>query len=70
MDRPIGERLQATAQRISGLRTDLDDETELRDRLILEAIDMGIPQGEVGRWAMLTRTRVRQIMIDQVVRAS
>jgi hypothetical protein len=66
----IGDRLQATAERIAGLRTDLDDETELRDRQILEALDMGVAQGQVSRWAKIGETRVRQIMINQVTLAS
>lgn len=66
----VGDRLQATAERIAGLRADLEDECKIRDRLILVALDGGQSQGQVGRWAKLTETRVRQIMVDQIARAS
>lgn len=66
----VGDRLQAAAERIAGFRVDLEDECKLRDRLILEALDGGDSQSQVSRWAKIGETRVRQIMVDQIARAS
>jgi hypothetical protein len=67
MEGHIGDRLQVTAERISGLRTDLEDECRLRDSLVLEAVDSGISQGNVARWARLSETRVRQVIVEQTL---
>ncbi|MGD0880098.1 MAG: hypothetical protein ABSB09_00830 [Acidimicrobiales bacterium] len=62
--------LRAAAERIAGLRADLEDECRIRDRLILEALDGGVAQAQVARWAKIGETRVRQIMVEEIVRAS
>jgi hypothetical protein len=61
----LGERIATTAERIAGLRAELEDECETRDRQILEAIDSGCTQGEVARWSGITKTRVRQVIAEQ-----
>lgn len=38
------------------------DEIEVRDRIILEAIDEGWPKGRVARWAGVSAGRVVQIV--------
>lgn len=62
---PIAKRLIATADRIAGLRTELQDECETRDRLVLEAMDLGYLRRDVGRWAQVHKTRVTQIVAEQ-----
>jgi hypothetical protein len=61
----IGERLAATAERIAALRTELEDECESRDRLIVEALDLGWERAQVARWSKMSPTRVGQITIDR-----
>jgi hypothetical protein len=55
-------RLERTAQSVDQLRAALEDETEARDQLILEAIDAGHSRSEVARWSRVGRTRVTQIV--------
>jgi hypothetical protein len=38
------------------------DEIEVRDRIILEALDEGWPSGKVARWAGISPGRVVQIL--------
>lgn len=66
----IGERLSVSADRIAGLRAELEDECELRDRMVLEAIDQGWPRSQVSLWAKVTANRVTQIVAEQAAIAS
>ncbi|MGA2835511.1 MAG: hypothetical protein ABSF84_02830 [Acidimicrobiales bacterium] len=61
----IEQRLRATADRIAGLRAELEDECLTRDRQVLEAIDAGVPRSQVARWAQLSLTRVTQVVVEQ-----
>ena len=51
-----------TADRCAALQSELDDERDLRDHLILEAIDAGHTTIEVSRSAGITPPRVNQIV--------
>jgi hypothetical protein len=66
----IRNRLEATADRIAALRAELEDECETRDRLVLEATDLGWPRGQISSWAKITTTRVTQIVAEQGALAS
>ncbi len=66
----IGKRLTATAERIAGLRAELQDECEIRDLQVLEAMDAGWARSQVSIWAKVTTTRVTQIVAEQGALAS
>ncbi len=56
-------RLSASADAIEGFQAALEDEVEVRDRLILEAVDHGCPKRAVGRWARISESRVHQVVL-------
>jgi len=63
---PIRRRLRAAADACYDLRTSYEEELELRDRIILEAIDQGWPRGEVARWARVSPARITQVIARRV----
>jgi hypothetical protein len=55
-------RLSEARQAVEGHYGAWHDELEVRDHIILEAIDEGWPQGQVARWAGVSTARVTQII--------
>lgn len=56
------DRLGLCADNIDGYHFAHVDEIEVRDRLIVQAVDLGWPQGQVSRWARISHARVTQIL--------
>lgn len=55
-------RLAAARTAVEGHYGAYVDEIEVRDRIILEAVDEGWPTGQVARWAGISPARVIQIV--------
>lgn len=69
-NRPAGgfrQRLERLSASIDGLRAQLEDEIELRDQLVVEALDAGEAPVDVRRWARLSRTRLHQVQVARLV---
>lgn len=60
-------RLERAAETIDGLRAQLEDEVELRDQLVVEALDAGESAIDVKRWSRLSRTRLHQVRVARLV---
>jgi hypothetical protein len=56
------ERLGASGDAVIASWDNYQDELEVRDGLILEAIDQGWPRPEVARWARVSTRRVTQVV--------
>jgi hypothetical protein len=63
----IERRLRAAGELCDSLRTELEDELEARDRIILEAIDLGWGRSQVARWAKVSNTRITQVIARRAV---
>jgi hypothetical protein len=60
----LGPRLEAAARACDDRSTALAAEHEIRNRLIVEAIDQGMTQTSVARFAHLTPARVTAILAN------
>lgn len=59
----LPERIKASADRINDLTTQINNERETRDELIVTAVDeAGIPQRQVARYAGLSPAHVIRIL--------
>lgn len=63
----IEDRLRASAETCDALRCNYEDELEARDRIVLEAIDLGWGRSQVARWARFSPSRVTQIIARRAV---
>ena len=57
-------RLQAAGRRVADARTELALSLELRDRLVVQASDDGMPAEAVAIAAGVSRTRVLAVLVD------
>jgi hypothetical protein len=60
-------RLERVAETIDLLRAQLEDEVEIRDQLVAEAIDAGERRSDIARWARLSRSRLHQVRLARLV---
>lgn len=61
--RELPARIKASAERITGIREMLKNELELRDDLIVRAIDeAGIPQRNVAEYAGVKQPHILRIL--------
>jgi hypothetical protein len=56
------ERIGRAAEDCEALRAAYEDELEVRDRLIVDALDAGWTRGKVSRWARLSPARITRIV--------
>lgn len=61
-DSAWADRLGKVADDIDAHHDFVEDALQLRDQLIVRAIDAGWPGGQVALWARVSRTRVNQIL--------
>ncbi len=55
-------RFTACADSIDGHHAAWEDEIEARNRLIVQAFDLGWNRSQVARWARVSPTRVTQVV--------
>lgn len=60
--RSLEQRLTEAARQCAAMQAALADEIELRDRLILEAVDVPHRWDEVSEWTGLSHARIGQII--------
>jgi hypothetical protein len=60
--RSLEERVIASANQCRALQAALDDELEIRDRLVVEALDGPYTFSQVVEWSGLSRARLNQII--------
>jgi predicted XRE-type DNA-binding protein len=61
----LRERLSTAGRAVKDAREHLDDETEIRNRLIVEAVDeAGMPQGQVARLVGLAQPSIPRILAE------
>lgn len=61
------ERLERLGDSIDALRAQLEDEIELRDQLVADALEERTPVRTVARWARISRTRALQVRVARLV---
>lgn len=61
-------RARRAGEQVEALRAELEDAIELRDQIVLEAIDAGCSRGEVGRWARVSPTRITQVVLARALK--
>ena len=60
--RSLEERLSRAAEQCQALRAALDDELELRDALIVEALDGSFTFAQVAAMTGLSKARLNQVV--------
>ncbi len=58
-------RLEESAAAVAAYRAQHEDETEVRDQIILEAAQAAVPVSLIARWAGLSRPRINQIIAEK-----
>jgi hypothetical protein len=58
-------RLEESSAAVAAYRAQEEDETEVRDAIILEAVAAEVPVSLVARWARLSRPRINQIIAEK-----
>ena len=57
-------RLEEAARAVRGYKEAHDDEVEVRDGIIIEAVQAEIPVAHIARWCGLSRPRINQIIAE------
>ena len=57
------QRLERSAQAVHAYRESYEAELEIRDRLIIEAADAGIPWRQIAQLADISQSRINQIIL-------
>lgn len=63
------DRISRAAGAVGSYLGSYEDEVEIRDALIVEALDAGELRQDVARWAQVSTTRVTQIVARRVAEA-
>lgn len=65
----IAQRIEASARAVESYLAAYKAELEVRDALVVEACNDGLPWRDIARWAHLTMPRVNQIIARRMAPA-
>lgn len=62
-DSEMGRRLEMAGRAVAASRAVYEDNLALRNRLIVEACDLGYDWRSVARWAGVSNARIQQLIV-------